>query len=103
MSLHSTVDPSVLGWLRFCESKHFCELSVDHPCGKEPGQSPVLETLRNDRVTRFWFRGGERHVDGFAQTLGGQAVRACIGDDELLEFLHRLPIRSRLELAQVFF
>jgi hypothetical protein len=36
--------------LRLCESEQLCELGVEHPRRKESGQSPVLETLRNDRV-----------------------------------------------------
>src|SRR5271155_1548873 len=92
-----------LGWLWLCESEHLCELGVDHPCRKKPGKSPVLETLRNDRVARLRFRRAERHVDGFAQTLRGQAISSCFVDDPLLEFLHRLPILGMLELTQIFF
>jgi hypothetical protein len=58
-------------WLRLCESEHLGELSVEHPCRKKSGESPVLETLRNDRVACLRFRRAERHVDGFAQTLRG--------------------------------
>ena len=57
------------GWLRLCESERLCETGVEHPHRKKSGQSPVLETLRNDRVACLRFRRAERHVDGFAQTL----------------------------------
>jgi hypothetical protein len=36
---------------------------------KKSGQSPVLETLRNDRVACLRFRRAECQVDGLAQTL----------------------------------
>ena len=59
------------GWLRLCESERLCETGVEHPHRKKSGQSPVLETLRNDRVACLRFRRAECHVDGFAQTLRG--------------------------------
>src|ERR1700722_10625659 len=37
------------------ESECLCERVVEHPRRKKSGQSPVLETLRNDRVARLWF------------------------------------------------
>jgi hypothetical protein len=58
-------------WLRLCESEQLCELGVEHPRRKKSGQSPVLETLRNDRVACLRFRRAECHVDGFAQTFRG--------------------------------
>ena len=42
-------------------------------------------------------------MDGFAQTLRGQAVITGFVDDPLLEVLHRLPILGLLELTQIFF
>src|ERR1700691_4200611 len=44
------------------------EFGVEHPRRKKSGQSPVLETLRNDRVAFLRFRRAECDVDGFAQT-----------------------------------
>ena len=94
--------PPVPGWLRLCQFHPLCELSVEHRRRKKSGQSPVLETLWNDRVARLRFRRAECHVDGFAQTLRGSAISTCFGDDELPEVLHRLPILGLLELTQIF-
>jgi hypothetical protein len=56
-----------------------CELGVEHPRRKKSGQSPVLETLWNDRVACLRFRRAERHMDSFAQTLRGRPlVRASL-------------------------
>src|SRR5271170_7815631 len=85
------------GWLRLRESEQLRELGVEHPRRKKSGQSPVLEALRNDRIACLRFRRGECHEDGFAQTLRGEAIVACFGDDELLEVLHRLPLLGRFE------
>src|SRR5580658_718067 len=57
--------------LRLPESEQLCELVVEHSCGKKSGQSPVLETLRNDRVAGLWLRRAECLVDGFAKALRG--------------------------------
>ena len=57
--------------IRLCESEQLCELGVEHPRRKKSGQSPVLETLWNDRVACLRFRRAECDVDGFAQTLRG--------------------------------
>jgi hypothetical protein len=56
-------------WL--CESEHLCELGVEHPRRKQSRQSPVLETLRHNRVACLRFRRGECHMDCFAQSLRG--------------------------------
>ena len=68
---HERREPGVRAWLRLCESEQLCELGVEHPHRKKSGQSPVLETLRNDRVACLRLRRAECHVDGFAQTLRG--------------------------------
>ena len=59
------------GWLSLCESHLLCEIGVEHPHRKKSGQCPVLETLRDDRVACLRFCRGERHMDGFADTLRG--------------------------------
>ena len=64
-------ESSVRAWLRLCDPHLLCEIGVEHPRRKKSGQSPVLETLRNDCVACFRFRRAECHVDGFAQTLKG--------------------------------
>src|ERR1700693_4895642 len=58
-------------WLRLFESHLLCDKVVEHPHGKESEQSPVLETLRNDRVACLRFCRAECQMDGFAQTLRG--------------------------------
>src|ERR1700678_3578622 len=58
-------------WLRLCESHLLCDKVVEHPHRKESEESPILKTLRNDRVACLRFRRAECHMDGFAQTLGG--------------------------------
>ena len=78
-------------------------MGVEHPQRKKSRQRPVPETSRNDRIVGLRFRRGERHVDGFAQTLRGQAVRTGFGDDVLRELPFRLPIPGLLELTQIFF
>ena len=64
-------NPPVRGSLQLCEFHLLCECGVEHPRRKKSGQSPVLETLRNDRVACLRFRRAECYVDGFAQTLRG--------------------------------
>src|ERR1700689_3032237 len=76
---------SMRGRLRLCEFHLLCEIGVKHPRRKKSGQSPVLETLRNDRVACLRFRRAECDVDGFAQTLRGEAISTCFVDDPLLE------------------
>src|ERR1700686_5184603 len=100
---HEMGEPAVRGWLRLFESHLLCDKVVEHPHRKESEQSPVLETLRNDRVACLRFCRAECHMDGFAQTLRGQAISTCFVDDPLLEVLHRLPILGLLELTQIFF
>src|ERR1700687_446012 len=90
-------------WLVLFESHLLCELGVEHPRRKKSGESPVLETLRNDRVACLRLRRAECQMDGFAHPLRGKAISACFIDDPLLEFLYRLPVLGVLELAQVFF
>src|ERR1700719_3972388 len=96
-------EPTVRGCLSLCEFHLLCERGVEHPRRKKSGQSPVLETLRNDRVACLRFRRAERQVDGFAQTLWGETISTCLVDDPLLELLHRLPIFGWLELTHIFF
>src|ERR1700677_1442126 len=96
-------EPAVRGWLRLSESHLLCDKVVEHPHRKESEQSPVLETLRNDRVAWLRFCRAQCQMDGFAQTLRGEAISTCFVDDPLLEVLHRLPILGLLELTQLLF
>src|SRR5580704_12680337 len=68
-SCYELREPAVRAWLRLFESHLLCDRGVEHPHRKKSGQSPVLETLRNDRVACLRFRRAECHVDGFAETL----------------------------------
>src|ERR1700682_3066098 len=42
--------PGIRGWLLPGELHLLCELGVEHPRRKKPGEGPVLEALWNDRV-----------------------------------------------------
>jgi hypothetical protein len=69
----SGATPSRFSWrgLRLYESELLCDHGVEHPRGKKPGQSPILETLLDDGVAGFRFGRAECQVNGFSQALGG--------------------------------
>src|ERR1700722_17091394 len=64
-------EPAVRGRLRLFESHLLCDKVVEHPHREESEQSPVLETLRNDRVACLRFCRAECQMDGLPQTLRG--------------------------------